>query len=65
LAGDDVQIMERTQVGVQAQGDEWMYIGRGMHRESLSDDGVTRGRTTDENHLRGMWSHYSALMAQN
>ena len=65
LAADDVQIIERNQLGVQAQGNEWIYLGRGMHREKLSDDGVSRGYSMDENHLRGLWRHYSALMAHN
>jgi fatty-acyl-CoA synthase len=62
LAPDDFEIMERSQVGIQAQGDEWLFIGRGVHREKTFPDGGSAGTSMDENHLRGMWRHYARLM---
>ena len=62
LSPDDIEIMERNQIGVQAQGNEWLFIGRGIHREEKLADGGTRGQDMDENHLRGMWQHYANLM---
>jgi fatty-acyl-CoA synthase len=64
LAPDDLEIMERSQIGVQAEGDEWMFLGRGVHRERTLPDGGTIGVTMDENHLRGMWRHYARLMSE-
>jgi fatty-acyl-CoA synthase len=65
LSADDLDVMERSQEAVEATGDEWLYIGRGLHRERADADGTTYGTTMDENHLRGMWSHYAALMDGN
>ena len=55
--------MERNQVGIQALGNDWLYIGRGIHREEKNDDGSTRGVDMDENHLRGLWRHYMRVMS--
>jgi fatty-acyl-CoA synthase len=63
LAPDDFEIMERSQVGIQAQGDEWLFIGRGIHREKTFPDGGSAGASMDENHLRGMWRYYAQLMS--
>ncbi len=63
ISPDDIEIMERNQIGVQAQGNEWQYIGRGLHRVKQHADGGTSGYSMDENHLRGMWRHYAALMS--
>jgi fatty-acyl-CoA synthase len=62
LAPDDFEIMERSQVGVQAQGDDWLFIGRGSHREKIFPDGGSAGAAMDENQLRGLWRHYAQLM---
>lgn len=63
ITPDDVEIMERNQVAMQAQGDDWLFIGRGKHRERETLGGGTSGFTMDENHLRGFWRHYTALMS--
>ena len=55
ISPDDIEIMERNQIGIQAQGNDVSFIGRGIHREKLMADGGTAGFTMDENHLRGMW----------
>jgi fatty-acyl-CoA synthase len=62
LVPDDLQILERNQTGIAAGGDEWMYIGRGVHREMQLDDGATAGLVMDENQLRGFWKHYAEVM---
>src|SRR5262249_5475886 len=64
LSPDDIEIMERNQIGVEAQGNEWLYIGRGIHREERLADGGTIGHDMDENHLRGLWQHYAQLMGR-
>jgi phenylpropionate dioxygenase-like ring-hydroxylating dioxygenase large terminal subunit len=65
LVPDDFQIMERNQAGLRAQGDEWLFLGRGMHREKRLEDGGSSGYAMDENHLRGMWRHYADLMSRS
>lgn len=62
VSPDDIEIMERNQVGMQAEGDDWLYIGRGLHREREMPDGGRSGFTMDETHLRGFWRHYASLM---
>ena len=65
ISPDDIEIMERNQLGVQAQGDDWQFIGRGLHRDKVLPDGGSAGYTMDECHLRGMWQHYGRLMSGN
>jgi phenylpropionate dioxygenase-like ring-hydroxylating dioxygenase large terminal subunit len=62
ISPDDVEIMERNQRGVAALGNDWQFIGRGLHREKRYADGGASGFTMDECHLRGMWRHYGRLM---
>lgn len=62
ISPDDIEIMERNQLGVGARGNDWQFIGRGLHRDTVRDDGSASGFTMDECHLRGMWRHYGRLM---
>ena len=62
LSPDDIEIMERNQVGIQAKANEWLFIGRGIHREAPLADGGTLGHDMDENQLRGLWRHYARVM---
>ncbi|HMN80102.1 MAG TPA: aromatic ring-hydroxylating dioxygenase subunit alpha, partial [Burkholderiaceae bacterium] len=59
---DDAEMYERTQVGVQMRNPEWLYLGRGKHRERRDADGFLIGDNTDEVPTRGIWRHYRALM---
>jgi phenylpropionate dioxygenase-like ring-hydroxylating dioxygenase large terminal subunit len=63
ISPDDIEIMERNQLGVQAQGNDWQFVGRGLHRDKILPDGGATGFTMDECHLRGMWQHYGRLMS--
>lgn len=63
ISPDDIEIMARNQIGLQAQGNDWSFIGRGLHRERQHPDGGSGGFTMDENHIRAMWQHYAELMA--
>jgi len=62
LLADDAEMYERTQLGVQASNPEWLYLGRGKHRERTDDNGYLIGDATDETPSRGMWRHYRSLM---
>jgi fatty-acyl-CoA synthase len=62
ISPDDIEIMERIQTAVNAGGNEWLFIGRGEHRDKIYPDGGSTGYTMDENHIRGFWKHYSGVM---
>ncbi len=62
LLADDSAMYERTQRGVEARDPEWLFLGRGRHRERRDEDGFLIGDATDETPSRGMWRHYRSLM---
>eukprot|EP00456_Euglypha_rotunda_P020863 TRINITY_DN18099_c0_g1_i7.p1 TRINITY_DN18099_c0_g1~~TRINITY_DN18099_c0_g1_i7.p1 ORF type:complete len:353 (+),score=80.52 TRINITY_DN18099_c0_g1_i7:589-1647(+) len=62
LLADDTEMYERTQRGVANRNPEWIYLGRGLHRERIDEDGYTIGDATDEVPSRGIWRHYRKLM---
>ncbi|MEO8298314.1 MAG: aromatic ring-hydroxylating dioxygenase subunit alpha [Burkholderiales bacterium] len=62
LLADDAEMYERTQQGVQYSNPEWLYLGRGKHRERRDDNGYLIGDATDETPSRGIWRHYRSLM---
>lgn len=62
VSPDDIEIMERNHLAMNATGDDWLFIGRGLHRERNMPDGGRSGMTMDETHLRGFWRHYAQLM---
>jgi phenylpropionate dioxygenase-like ring-hydroxylating dioxygenase large terminal subunit len=62
LVPDDLQICERNQTGILAGGNEWLFLGRGSHRERPLAHGGSSGHVMDENQLRGFWHHYAQLM---
>lgn len=62
LLADDSEMYERTQRGVEASKADWVYLGRGEHRERRDEHGFRIGHTTDEVPSRGIWKHYRSLM---
>ncbi len=62
LLADDSEMYERSQRGVQARDPEWLFLGRGSHRERRDENGFRVGHNTDEVTARGIWRHYRALM---
>ncbi|MBF5096517.1 Rieske 2Fe-2S domain-containing protein [Azospirillum sp. INR13] len=62
LLADDAVMYEGTQRGVHFTNPEWLYLGRGRHRERIDADGYRIGEITDEVTTRGIWSHYRSLM---
>jgi phenylpropionate dioxygenase-like ring-hydroxylating dioxygenase large terminal subunit len=62
LLADDAEMYERTQMGVQMRNPEWLYLGRGKHRERRDEDGFLIGDNTDEVPSRAIWRHYKSLM---
>jgi phenylpropionate dioxygenase-like ring-hydroxylating dioxygenase large terminal subunit len=62
LLADDAEMYERTQMGVQMRSPEWLFLGRGKHRERRDENGFLIGDATDETPSRGIWRHYRSLM---
>lgn len=62
LLADDAEMYERTQMGVHMKNPEWLYLGRGKHRERRDENGFLIGDNTDEVPTRGIWRHYKSLM---
>jgi hypothetical protein len=62
LLADDAEMYERSHRGVQEKNPEWVYLGRGSHRERTDDHGYRIGHATDDLCSRGMWQHYRSLM---
>ncbi len=62
LLADDAEMYERSHAGVQDKSPEWVYVGRGTHREQRDADGYLVGHSTDEGPSRGLWQHYRSLM---
>jgi phenylpropionate dioxygenase-like ring-hydroxylating dioxygenase large terminal subunit len=64
LLADDSEMYERTQRGIQASKADWIYLGRGEHRQRRDADGFLVSHATDEVPSRGIWRHYQSLMEQ-
>ncbi|PJK30231.1 aromatic ring-hydroxylating oxygenase subunit alpha [Minwuia thermotolerans] len=62
LLADDSEMYERTHRGVQSLQPEWLFLGRGDHRERRDADGYMVAHATDEVPSRGIWQHYRRLM---
>lgn len=62
LLADDAEMYERSHLGVQDKYPEWVYLGRGEHREQTEADGSVIGSVTDDGCSRGFWRNYRKLM---
>ncbi|MEC9345454.1 MAG: aromatic ring-hydroxylating dioxygenase subunit alpha [Pseudomonadota bacterium] len=62
LLADDSEMYERAHRGTLARDPEWLFLGRGDHRERRDADGFTVAHATDEVPSRGIWRHYRNLM---
>ncbi|HWW47475.1 MAG TPA: aromatic ring-hydroxylating dioxygenase subunit alpha [Xanthobacteraceae bacterium] len=62
LLADDTEMYERNQRGLACNEPEWLFLGRGNHRERRDENGYVIGHATDEVPSRGIWRHYRKLM---
>ncbi len=62
LLADDAEMYERSHRGVQEKNPEWIYLGRGSHRERTDAQGFRIGHATDDLCSRGMWQYYRSQM---
>jgi phenylpropionate dioxygenase-like ring-hydroxylating dioxygenase large terminal subunit len=63
-ATDDLEMFERNQIGLSAQVDPWLLLGRGLHQEYQDVDGTLVGQITDELTQRGIWRQWKTVMSQ-
>ena len=61
---DDGEVFERNQIGLSADVDPWVFLGRGLHRETVDPDGTIVGSMTDETTQRGQLRAWKTLMEQ-
>lgn len=60
---DDVELFERTQLGLDGEVNPWIMINRGLERESTDHDGTTVGLISDEVTQRAQMREWKRLMA--
>jgi hypothetical protein len=61
---DDMDIFERNQIALEARGNEWVNLNRGLHRVHQDENGLPVGHPTDELPQRAIWRHYKSLMTR-
>jgi p-cumate 2,3-dioxygenase alpha subunit len=57
---DDVEALESCQLGFSAGGELWSDISRGMHLETLSEEGFPIGKGNQELAMRTFWRRWHA-----
>lgn len=62
---DDVEVFERIQLGLAATANPWIYLGRGMHRETHHDNGSVTAQVTDEANARGIYQFWRNVLVKN
>ena len=62
-APDDVEIFVSNQTGGNARGVEWSVYSRGMHRETVNEEGEFEGHSTDEAPVRAFYREWKRCMA--
>jgi phenylpropionate dioxygenase-like ring-hydroxylating dioxygenase large terminal subunit len=62
---DDLEVYERTQQALNAQGSEWVYLGRGLEGDVREANGVGHGGTgTSEIHIRNQMAAWLQYMTR-
>ena len=57
---------ERNYRGLEARGDEWIDMSRGIRSEvTLDEDDVRVQQDMSELTIRSQWRHYKSLMMQD
>ena len=59
---DDLEVFQRVQEGLQAEGPEWLIVSRGLHTERIGQAGEWIGGSTDETPIRAQYRAWSRLM---
>jgi hypothetical protein len=62
---DDLEALTRAQIGLQAEGPEWVILARGIHNEKVGPLGEhISSKGTDETGVRGLHRYWKELMLQ-
>ncbi|HMB35749.1 MAG TPA: Rieske 2Fe-2S domain-containing protein [Methylomirabilota bacterium] len=62
LMPEDLTVASRNQLGLEARGNEWIELRRGLTREYIDTDGRAVSHVTDETTNRALWQHYLSVM---
>lgn len=62
-APDDVEMFVNVWAGLRARAVEWLIFSRGLHRETVNEDGERVGASTDETPQRAAYREWRRLMA--
>ncbi len=62
LMPEDLTVASRNQLGLEARGNEWIELRRGLNRERIDGDGRAVSHVTDETTNRALWQHYLSVM---
>ncbi|HEV8713383.1 MAG TPA: hypothetical protein VGX03_11205 [Candidatus Binatia bacterium] len=57
-------MFERNQIGLSAQLNPWLVLGRGLQQEYRDADGTLVGQITDELTQRSIWRQWKKVMSQ-
>lgn len=61
---DDIEVWARNYRGLQARGNEWVIMNRGLHADPVIDEeGVRAQDSLSEITMRSQWRHYRELMS--
>jgi len=61
---DDVEMFALAQNGLKAKGNEWLLMARGLHSETVDENGIRSGELKGETGMRGIYAQWRKLMAQ-
>jgi len=62
LMPEDLTVASRNQLGLEARGNEWIELRRGLTREYIDTEGRAVSHVTDETTNRALWQHYLSVM---
>jgi phenylpropionate dioxygenase-like ring-hydroxylating dioxygenase large terminal subunit len=60
---DDVEMFARAQNGLKAKGNEWLMMMRGLHSETVDENGIRSGELKGETGMRGIYAQWRKLMS--
>jgi hypothetical protein len=60
---DDVEMFARAQNGLSATGNEWLMMARGLHGETVDENGIRSGELKGETGMRGIYAQWRELMS--
>lgn len=59
---DDAEIFERNQLGLSASVNPWLFLGRGLERQETDENGIIKGKASDEVTQRGQLRAWKKMM---